>query len=294
MRLYFKIFAPFAFGFFMLNPSNLWAASVPYAVDAGQSSTDNCKQETCPSSNLGYSEDASLQSSAAACASKKSVCYNSYSSSGITVSLASYKDSCVSCPSGYALKLVTDVSTRARDCEVTYYVCENDPLADCPSNCKSTSWITDKNQTGRQTRCNTSEGKCEYRCISGYYNGSSLTSGTYCKACPANATCPMGSTRPVCDRGYYPQKTNDPASGGIGISVSYTYTCPRCPAVTGSNPAVYGTTPLNTSVIGITACYIPANTTINVTEGKYQFTQNCNYSNTATVTPGKPVGTVGE
>ena len=71
MRLHFKIFASFAVGIFMLNPSNLWAASVPYAVDAGQSSTDNCKQETCPSNNLGYSEDASLQSSAAACASKK-------------------------------------------------------------------------------------------------------------------------------------------------------------------------------------------------------------------------------
>lgn len=79
---------------------------------------------------------------------------------------------------------------------------------------------------------------------------------TACETCPTNGTC-NGTTTLTCNKGYYG-----------------TSTCARCPSSSG----VYGTT-ASTGATSVTSCYIPANTTISDSTGKYVFTNNCYYTN---------------
>ncbi len=73
-----------------------------------------------------------------------------------------------------------------------------------------------------------------------------------CSACPANASC-NGTTTVTCAKGYYG-----------------TTSCTQCP------------TPGTTSGTGAganTSCYVPANTALSDTKGKYKFTKDCYYTN---------------
>ena len=275
--------------------------ATPGVTDAGQYS-NTCEQQTCDViTHPQQDTSGTLPASIVECATGTDLCY----SSGYMGNLSGHrKTSCTSCPSGYELKEVSGVSTKQRDCRVTYNICvaePEDPLENCPSNCKYATWTTDTSQVGRQKRCNTTNGKCEYRCIPNFYDASALTGGTYCRPCPDNVLAESCSGYDVeygtlcCERGYYMQtEEKSTSSGGIIIGTRYyDVTCPRCPSLGG----VYGTTPINQCVNSVTACYIPANTSIRDTVGTYQFTSNCRYTttgtSTGTITPVQPGTVVG-
>ena len=257
------------------------AASV---TDAGTSSSQTCQQIT-NQPGLG-AEDTSLSpaTDTSGCNGSYAIGFITKSLGGVTVSQQMKKTYCNSCKSGYTLRTATDVSTKAPDCKVTWTYCQKDVSRVCDGLvCAGKASWTDVSGENYQTRCNTSTDKCEYQCKSNYYNAGGLMmlgSPPNCKACPAHATCTDPDYPPCCDGGYYLIDHNYVETGG-GATVTRTkdYECPRCPSIGG----VYGTSPwvcyteLPTPSF-ITKCYIPSNTNITVTEGTFQFIQNCNYT----------------
>ena len=101
-----------------------------------------------------------------------------------------------------------------------------------------------------------------------------------CKACPAHAECRIPNNPPCCDGGYYLIDHNyKEATGGVILAGAKDYECLRCPSIGG----VYGETPARCPTFPptpsfITWCYIPSNINITVTEGTFQFTKNCPYT----------------
>ena len=192
------------------------------------------------------------------------------------------RNTCSACNTGYHLVSHTMPSTSAQDCIVTWEECVKDTPCDGLVCEGKTSWTNVSGQN-YQTRCNTGTDKCEYQCKSNYYNAggvSMIGSPPNCKACPAHATCTDPDYPPCCDGGYYLIDHNyAEAAGGVTVMRAKDYECPRCPSIGG----VYGTSPwacyteLPTPSF-ITKCYIPSNTNITVTEGTFQFTQKCNYT----------------
>ena len=200
---------------------------------------------------------------------------------GGMVSGAGKRNTCSECNTGYHLVSHTMPSQRQRDCIVTWEECVETPCDGLVCEGK-TSWTNVSGQN-YQTRCNTGTNKCEYQCKSNYYNAggvSMIGSPPNCKACPAHADCYTSDNPPRCNVGYYLIDHNyAEAAGGIVIARPKDYECLRCPSIGG----VYGTTnsgwaldPPKPSFI--TWCYIPANTNITVTEGTFQFTQKCSYT----------------
>lgn len=247
-------------------------------VSTTPGSTYQCRETLCI---VGSVVDTSLPSSTIACETSETICYETFSYSGGSTSLSRMMTSCMTCPDGYTLTTKTMDSTQVPGCTVTYNVCTKQlVIVTCPDECPSTSWTDDENQTGRQIRCNRLEGKCEYQCKTGYYNASTSSTGTTCRTCPSNGQCVSGSV--CCNVGYYSEtKTQFVQVGQFYQQLNVT-TCPRCPALEN----VYGTTS-RTSLCAndIAQCYIPANTEISTTEGRYEFTSDCNYSEFTIIDP---------
>ena len=198
------------------------------------------------------------------------------------------RNTCSACNTGYHLVSHTMPSTSAQDCIVTWEECVKDTPCDGLVCEGKTTWtnVIGKNY---QTRCNTSTNKCEYQCKSNYYNAggvSMIGSPPNCKACPDHTMdgCPAGTIMPCCDVGYYLIDNNyAEAGGGVTVARAKDYDCLRCPSIGIGLPLVYGTTRLECPVNAptpshITRCYIPPNTSIRMTEGTFQFTQQCNYT----------------
>ena len=192
------------------------------------------------------------------------------------------RNTCSACNTGYHLVSHTMPSTSAQDCIVTWEECVKDTPCDGLACEGRTSWMNVSGQN-YQTRCNTSTNKCEYRCKSNYYNAGGMMmigSPPNCKACPAHAECRIPDNPPCCDGGYYLIDHNyAEAGGGIVVTRPKDYECLRCPSIGG----VYGETPDRCPTVPptpsfITWCYIPSNTNITVTEGTFQFTKDCPYT----------------
>jgi len=192
------------------------------------------------------------------------------------------RNTCSACNTGYHLVSHTMPSTSAQDCIVTWEECVKDTPCDGLVCEGKTSW-TNVSGENYQTRCNTGTNKCEYQCKSNYYNagGMLIFGGTpNCKACPAHAECRIPDNPPCCDGGYYLIDHNyAEAGGGITVTRTKDYECLRCPSIGG----VYGKTPDRCPTVPptpsfITWCYIPSNTNITVTEGTFQFTKDCPYT----------------
>ena len=192
------------------------------------------------------------------------------------------RNTCSACNTGYHLVSHTMPSTSAQDCIVTWEECVKDTPCDGLACEGRTSWMNVSGQN-YQTRCNTSTNKCEYRCKSNYYNAGGMMmigSPPNCKACPAHAECRIPDNPPCCDGGYYLIDHNyAEATGGIVVTRPKDYECLRCPSIGG----VYGETPDRCPTVPptpsfITWCYIPSNTNITVTEGTFQFTKDCPYT----------------
>ena len=207
----------------------------------------------------------------------------SYYSDGAGFYVGAHKrNTCSACNTGYHLVSHTMPSTSAQDCIVTWEECVKDTPCDGLACEGRTSWMNVSGQN-YQTRCNTSTNKCEYRCKSNYYNAGGMMmigSPPNCKACPAHAECRIPDNPPCCDGGYYLIDHNyAEATGGIVVTRPKDYECLRCPSIGG----VYGETPDRCPTVPptpsfITWCYIPSNTNITVTEGTFQFTKDCPYT----------------
>ena len=195
------------------------------------------------------------------------------------------RNTCSACNTGYHLVSHTMPSTSAQDCIVTWEECVKDTPCDGLV-CEGKGAWTNVSGKNYQTVCDTITNRCQYRCKSNYYDAggvSMIGSPPNCKACPAHADCSSGDTAahpPRCDRGYYLIDHNyAEATGGIVVTRPKDYECLRCPSIGG----VYGTTDFEFDLDPptpsfITKCYIPPNTNITVTEGTFQFTQKCNYT----------------
>ena len=255
------------------------AASV---TDAGENANFTCTLYSNTSSALsGFAPDSTLtpQTDTTGCSmSNKFLNYTSRNLSNMSQVNKLYIQYCTACSSGYKLTEVTDVN--ASDCKVTWTYCKAycDGLA-----CEGKTTWTNVIGKNYQTRCNTSTNKCEYQCKSNYYNaGGSVMFGSppNCKACPAHATCTDPDYPPCCNGGYYLIDHNyEEVAGGVTVMRAKDYECPRCPSiggVYGTSPWVCYTEPPTPSFI--TKCYIPLNTNITVTEGTFQFTQDCHYT----------------
>ena len=201
---------------------------------------------------------------------------------GGAVTGAAKRNTCSACNTGYHLVSHTMPSQRQKDCIVTWEECVKDTPCDGLVCEGKTSWTNVSGQN-YQTRCNTSTDRCEYQCKSNYYNAGGMMmfgSPPNCKACPAHADCYTPDNPPRCNVGYYLIDHNykETSGGGIVMGVK-DYECLRCPSIGG----VYGTTDLGWALDPptpsfITWCYIPSSTNITVTEGTFQFTQKCNYT----------------
>lgn len=161
--------------------------------------------------------------------------------------------------------------------------CDFQPFSDCE---------IDSNDVIRPyTTCTTTS----YSCIEGYY-GTPTSSNSTCTKCPANATCPAGSTTFTCNTGYQkignncikcPSNATCDANGNIKCNQSYYLsgsTCNQCPP-----PGMTG----GAGATSITACFIyhidESLTTRRWYDetGYFNVTQNCYYSTTET--PKHPV-----
>ena len=239
----------------------------------------------------GYTGESDLSSSDAIPNCKTTTTISYYSKplgSGVILTGAAKRNTCSACNTGYHLVSHTMPSTTQKDCIVTWEECVKDTPCDGLVCENRTTWYNVAGQ-GYQTRCNADTNKCEYQCKSGYYNAGGIMmvgSTPNCKVCPDNTMdgCPAGTTMPCCDVGYYLIDNNyAEAGGGVTVTRAKDYDCLRCPSIGIGLPLVYGTTRLECPVNAptpshITRCYIPPNTSIRMTEGTFQFTQQCNYS----------------
>ena len=158
------------------------------------------------------------------------------------------------------------------------------PITGCEGlACENQLIWTDVSGKNYQTRCNRSTDKCEYQCKSNYYNAGGVMvfgSPPNCKACPAHATCTDPDNPPCCGGGYYLIDNNyAEAAGGITVTRAKDYECLRCPSIGGVYAETPGGCPTDPPTPSfITNCYMPSNINITVTEGTFQFTRNCNYT----------------
>ena len=226
---------------------------------------------------------------ASTCAGTETVLYNSRGPSGITTSNIQRKKSCTSCKSGYNLTVHTGISTRARDCEVTWYTCNPTMKPMCEGlPCELMPlWTDDPDNEYRQLRCLAAEEKCEYKCKTNSYNAGGILFGQApnCKKCPDHGECYGTTTPPCCSKGYYLIDNNwvDP-SGGVTFARPKDYDCLRCPILhTTFGTTIQGTTrevcPIEPPAPSyITMCYLPSGNTIRATEGTYTLSGDCYYS----------------
>ena len=275
------LFAIFA----VLIAPNAHAAS-PSVTDAGQNSSYTCYEV---SGTAVGQNDTSLTPDidASTCAGTETVLYNSRGPSGITTSYIQKKKSCTSCKSGYNLTVHTGISTRARDCEVTWYTCNPTMKPMCEGlPCELMPlWTDDPDNEYRQLRCLAAEDKCEYKCKTNSYNAGGILFGPpNCKKCPDHGECYGTTTPPCCSKGYYLIDNNwvDP-SGGVVQMRPKDYDCLRCPGIFSLGAFIQGTTrelcyiePPAPSYI--TTCYLPSGNTITATEGTYTLSGDCYYS----------------
>ena len=278
------LFAIFA----VLIAPNAHAAS-PSVTDAGQNSSYTCYEA---SGTVTGQNDTSLTPDidASTCAGTETVLYNSRGPAGVTTSHIQKKESCTSCKSGYNLTVRTGISTRARDCEVTWYTCDKEisikPVCEgLPCEAK-TLWTDDPDNEYRQLRCLYAEEKCEYKCKTNSYNAGGILFGQApnCKKCPDHGECYGTTTPPCCDVGYYLIDNNwvDP-SGGVTFAHPKDYDCLRCPGIFSLGVFIQGTTrevcPIEPPAPSyITMCYLPSGNTIRATEGTYTLSGDCYYS----------------
>ena len=260
---------------FAISVAPVSGASV---TDAGQYSGYTCVKVT--GSGLPVTDTSLPTTDTSKCSATAAIAYQSNFSGGGVGSTVYQKRYCTACKSGYSLETKSAVSTLARDCKVTWQECDVTSTLICEGlECEGIAWWQNSSTTGNETRCNKDTNKCEYRCRSGYYDAGGMTiigGANNCKACPTNANCTGGDTLPCCNVGYYMYNNNyNPSISGAQAD----YECLRCPALYG----VYGTTTSSCPLVAptpsdITRCFIPPNTDIDVTEGTFQFTMNCNYS----------------
>ena len=276
------LFAIFA----VLIAPNAHAAS-PSVTDAGQNSSYTCYEA---SGMVTGQNDTSLtpEIDASTCAGTETVLYNSRGPNGVTTSYIQKKESCTSCKSGYNLTVHTGISTRARDCEVTWYTCNPTMKPMCEGlPCQLMPlWTNDPDNEYRQIRCLADENKCEYKCKTNSYNaGGTLFGPPNCKKCPDHGECYGTTTPPCCSKGYYLIDNNwvDP-SGGVVQMRPKDYDCLRCPILhTTFGTTIQGTTrefcPIDPPAPSyITMCYLPSGNTIRATEGTYTLSGDCFYS----------------
>ena len=278
------LFAIFA----VLIAPNAHAAS-PSVTDAGQNSSYTCYEA---SGLITGQNDTSLTPDidASTCAGTETVLYNSSGPGGVTTSYTQQKKSCTSCKSGYNLTVHTGISTRARDCEVTWYTCDKEisikPVCEgLPCEAK-TLWTDDPDNEYRQLRCLYAEEKCEYKCKTNSYDAGGILFGQApnCKKCPDHGECYGTTTPPCCSKGYYLIDNNwvDP-SGGVVQMRPKDYDCLRCPGIFSLGAFIQGTTretcPIEPPAPSyITMCYLPSGNTIRATEGTYTLSGDCFYS----------------
>lgn len=253
------------------------ALTVVPNVSTTPGSTYICQEQTCKGLEKA---DISLEASIYQCEQSTDICYYTRSGGGGATSTVYRATSCTSCPSGTTAYTVTADSSSAKGCTVTYKLCKkSQTIKVCPSNCPSEIWSDDSTQTGRQIRCNRAEEKCEYQCKSGYYNASTSSAATTCRTCPSNGSCLNGSSV-CCNSGYYSEtETQFVQVGQIFQQLNIT-TCSRCPQLEN----VYASTS-RICANNSTQCYIPANKEISTTEGRYEFTSDCNYSEFTIIDP---------
>lgn len=261
--------------FNLCNDAQAAHTSIPN-VSTTPGSTYICQKQTCKGLEKA---DVSLEASIYPCESSTDICYSTRSGGGGVTSTVYRATSCTSCPSGTTAYTVTADSMSVKGCTVTYKLCKkSQTIKVCPSKCPSESWSDDASQTGRQIRCNRAEQKCEYKCKRGYYN-TATGSSTTCHTCPSNGSCLNGFSV-CCNSGYYSETEQRYVDVGGWFQQQNITTCERCPELEN----FYGKTS-RLCANSITQCYIPANTAINATEGSYEFTSDCNYSEFTIVDP---------
>ncbi len=277
-----KIWLLSLFALFAFYANNALAADV--GVDDGGQSTNACSEQSC--SDFPTMDDASV-TGGQNCATSESLCYESRPPSGFIG--YNYKTtSCTSCPSGYVMDTVTQTSTDALDCVVTYNTCVKQR---CPDECPSeTEWTPDDTIPGliRQCTVTTSSGtgECIEICDEGYYDQKAAYDpndqdfpvdewqklSIKCKPCPANGTCERGSNAPTCNKNYYSYSENKSAAN------YFLYTCKSCP--------YYGRVSTLTSGAGATSvnqCYVPNTQHMRDAAGnEFRFESNCYYTGTYT------------
>lgn len=175
------------------------------------------------------------------------------------------------CPNGYT-KVYSNIglcTSGDRDANRRYVSgcqcnCDN-----CPPETTTTNgaYITIQHKYcdcgGARPQCTNSN--VTYKCAANYYGSAQMTNGTLtgCTRCPANASCPAGSTTFLCNQGYY-------QNGDV---------CTRCPA---DANGVQGTTK-STGAKGVTECYIPKNTESKSSNNKssmhgtFKYLENCKH-----------------
>ena len=276
-----KFWALSLFGLFAFYANNALAA---VGVEDGQQSTNACSEQSC--SDFPTMDDTSV-TGGQNCAASESLCYESRPPSGFIG--YNYKTtSCTSCPSGYVMNTVTQTSTDALDCVVTYNTCVKQR---CPDECPSeTEWTPDDTIPGliRQCTVKTSSGtgECIEICDEGYYDQKAAYDpndqdfpvdewqklSIKCKPCPANGTCERGSNAPTCNKNYYSYSENKSAAN------YFLYTCKSCP--------YYGRVSTLTSRAGATSvnqCYVPNTQHMRDAAGnEFRFESNCYYTGTYT------------
>ena len=269
--------------FGLLFANNALAA---VGVDDGGQSTNACSEQSC--SDFPTMDDASV-TGGQNCATSESLCYESRPPSGFIG--YNYKTtSCTSCPSGFVMDTVTQTSTDALDCVVTYNTCVKQR---CPDECPSeTEWTPDDTIPGliRQCTVRTSSGtgECIEICDEGYYDQKAAYDpndqdfpvdewqklSIKCKPCPKGGTCERGSNAPTCNKNSYSYSENKSAAN------YFLYTCESCP--------YYGRVPTVTSGAGATSvnqCYVPNTQHMRDAAGnEFRFSDKCYY--TGTYTPG--------
>ena len=244
---------------------------------------DTTDWSTVPPGGFGPASTLDSDDTIPNCKTMEQISYTSDPTGPGTVTYGSHwRYSCAECNSGYHKRSHSMPSTVVVDCVVTWEECVKDTPCDGLVCEGKTSW-TNVSGENYQTRCNTGTNRCEYQCKSNYYNagGMLIFGGTpNCKACPAHAECRIPDNPPCCDGGYYLIDHNyAEAGGGITVTRTKDYECLRCPSIGG----VYGETPDRCPTVPptpsfITWCYIPSNTNITVTEGTFQFTKDCPYT----------------
>lgn len=268
------------FGLFIFCANNAFAA---VGVDDGGQSPYVCSELSC--SGFVTTDDTSV-TGGQNCAASESLCYGSKPPSGVVG--YNYKTtSCTSCPNGYVMDTVTQTSTNARDCVVTYQTCLKQNI--CPSECPSqTEWTSISTEMEAKCLIQSGEALCMERCKEGYYQTwkrwEQKPGSLRCKKCPENAvpcTADLDGNRLKCEQNYYRVDNAPSTSSYVNME------CIRCPYY-----AAVPTVTAGTGATSVNQCYVP--NTQHMRDGvgnEFRFKSNCYYTGDYDPDGNNPVST---